>query len=172
MATAVFLSVFPFCLALAAFTDFFSMTIPNRIPLALIVAFAVAVAVAGVPLSVIGLHLAAGGLVFLACLVMFAMGAMGGGDAKLLTACALWFGMEHSLLEFAVLVSVMGGALTLAIIHLRNQSDIIAMVGLRLPSSFLVEKKIPYGIAIAIGGFMAFPFASLTQTVISTINTY
>lgn len=172
MVTALFLAVVPFCLALAALTDLFSMTIPNRIPLVLIAAFAFAVPVAGVPLSAIGLHLAAAGLVFVACLVMFAIGIMGGGDAKLLTACALWFGLEQSLLEFVVYLSAMGGFLTVAIVILRGQSNLIGFVGLRLPSSFLVAKKIPYGIAIAIGGFMAFPSASLTQTLISTISGY
>jgi prepilin peptidase CpaA len=37
----------------------------------------------------------------------------------------------------------------------------ITAVGLRVPKSILYAKKIPYGIAIAIGGFMAFPSSPL-----------
>ena len=166
MVTAVLLAIFPFCLAMAAINDLFSMTIPNRISLILIAGFAVAAPVAGLPLQEIGLHLAAAGAVFAVCLALFAAGVMGGGDAKLLTACALWFGLNMSLMEFAVYVSFIGGMLTLIIVILRSQAESILAMGLRLPGSLLVSKKIPYGIAIAIGGFMAFPSSPLVQLVL------
>ena len=45
----------------------------------------------------------------------FAMGWMGGGDAKMASAIALWFGFAH-LLDFLLYASVFGGALTLLLI--------------------------------------------------------
>lgn len=168
MVIAALFAVFPFCLAMAALTDLFTMTIPNRIPLILIATFAVLAPVAGLPLAQIGLHVAAGLVMFAVCLALFAAGVMGGGDAKLLTACALWFGLNGSLLEFAIYVSFVGGLLTLFILLLRSQAQAILAIGLRLPGSLLVAKKIPYGIAIAIGGFLAFPSSPVMQLVMAS----
>lgn len=142
---------------MAAFTDLFSMTIPNRIPLAVLAAFPIAAYMAGLPLADIGMHVLAAALVFAVCLALFAANVMGGGDAKLLTACAVWFGINMSLLEFAVYVSFIGGLLTVAIVVLRSQAQAIHAMGIDLPGSVLMAKKIPYGIAIAIGGFLAYP---------------
>lgn len=157
MVAAAICAIFPFCLAMAAFTDLFSMTIPNRIPLAVLAAFPIAAYMAGLPLADIGMHVLAAALVFAVCLALFAANVMGGGDAKLLTACAVWFGINMSLLEFAVYVSFIGGLLTVAIVVLRSQAQAIHAMGIDLPGSVLMAKKIPYGIAIAIGGFLAYP---------------
>ena len=166
MVTAAIFAIVPFCLALAAFTDLFSMTIPNRIPLALLVSFVVIAPLSGMGLAEFGMHLAAGLVVLLVSIVFFAMRVMGGGDAKLLTACAVWFGLNHSLLEFGVYVSVVGGMLTLVIMILRSQAAAIQSLGMELPGSLLLEKKIPYGIAIAIGGFMAYPSSPLMTALV------
>ena len=157
MVAAAICAIFPFCLAMAAFTDLFSMTIPNRIPLAVLAAFPIAAYMAGLPLADIGMHVLAAALVFAVCLALFAANVMGGGDAKLLTACAVWFGINMSLLEFAVYVSFIGGLLTVAIVVLRSQAQAIHAMGIDLPGSVLMAKKITYGIAIAIGGFLAYP---------------
>lgn len=166
MVTAAIFAIFPFCLALAAFNDLFSMTIPNRISLALLVSFVLLAPLSGMPVMDIGAHLLAGVLVLAVCLVFFAMGVMGGGDAKLLTAAAVWFGFGPSLTEFAVYVSVFGGMLTLAILILRSQAAAIQALGMQLPGSLLLEKKIPYGIAIAIGGFIAYPSSPMMVALI------
>ncbi len=41
----------------------------------------------------------------------FAMGWVGGGDAKVAASVALWFGFDH-LLNYLLYVSLLGGALT------------------------------------------------------------
>lgn len=70
---------------------------------------------------------------------MFAIGAMGGGDVKLLTALSLWM---HWLtfLELLVIMSIAGGLLTLAM-----------MIGKKIQKT---EEpiKVPYGVAIALSG--------------------
>ena len=160
IAAAVFL-ILPLCLAMAAFSDLFTMTIPNRVSLILIASFFVLAPFSGLGWEMIGMHLAAAAIVFCACFALFALNVMGGGDAKLMSAAAIWFGFNESLLFFLAYLSFIGGLLTLAILIVRAQSNAILAIGLPLPNSVLLAKKIPYGIAIAIGGFMAFPSSPL-----------
>ncbi|PKA44006.1 peptidase [Rhizobium sullae] len=169
LAAAIFL-IFPLCLAMAAFSDLLTMTIPNRVSLILIAAFLIIAPLAGMPLPDIGIHLLAAMIVFLACFVLFALNVMGGGDAKLLSATAIWFGFNQSLLLFVVSVGLVGGLLTFLILLLRTQSNTILAVGLPVPNSLLLAKKVPYGIAIAIGGFMAFPSSPILIAALETLK--
>lgn len=161
MLEAATLLIFPLCLSIAAISDLLTMTIPNRVSLALAVSFIVLSPFFGLSLSVIAMHFAGAGIVFLACFAFFALNVMGGGDAKLLTAAALWFGFDFSLIEFLVYVAFIGGVVTVMIVLLRSQSNIIMAIGIPVPNSLTVAKKIPYGIAIAIGGILAFPSSPL-----------
>ena len=51
---------------------------------------------------------------------MFAIGGMGGGDAKLIAASSLWMGFNFNLLGYLVISSVIGGVLTLLILSYRK----------------------------------------------------
>jgi prepilin peptidase CpaA len=161
MIVAAIFVIVPLCLAVAALSDLFTMTIPNRASLIIAVSFILIAPFTGMPLQAIGLHILAGLIVFCVCFTLFAINVMGGGDAKLLAATAIWFGLDHPLLLFLTYVGLVGGVATLLILVVRTQSDMITAVGLRVPKSILYAKKIPYGIAIAIGGFMAFPSSPL-----------
>lgn len=143
-------------LALAAITDLLTMTIPNRIPAVLLASFLILAPFSGLAGPDIGMSLIAGLVVFAACFGLFAINVMGGGDAKLLTAAAVWFGFNHSLLVFLVAVSFIGGLLTIAILMIRSQSNSVLAMGIPLPASLTTAKKIPYGIAIAIAGFLTY----------------
>ncbi len=155
------LLIFPLCMSIAAISDLLTMTIPNRISLALAISFLIFAPLCGISLPELGAHFAGAGVIFGACFALFALNVMGGGDAKLLAAAALWFGLDPSLLSFVVYVALIGGLITVVIVLLRSQSHIIMAIGLPLPNSLLVAKKIPYGIAIAIGGILAFPASPL-----------
>ncbi len=161
MLEAAALFIFPLCMSIAAISDLLTMTIPNRVSLALAVSFFVLAPAFGLPLTEIAMHLAGAGAVFLACFALFALNVMGGGDAKLLAAAALWFGFDSSLVEFLVYIAFIGGVVTVLIVLIRSQSSTIMAIGLPVPGSLLVAKKIPYGIAIAIGGILAFPSSPL-----------
>lgn len=161
MIEAAIFVIFPLCLAVAAFSDLFTMTIPNRVSAILIGAFLLIAPMAGLSLPIIGLHLAAGLIVFAVCFALFAMNIMGGGDAKLLTASAVWFGLNNSLMEFLIYVSFLGGLLTLIILVMRKQENAIMASGIPVPPLLLTAKKIPYGIAIGLGGFLAYPSSPL-----------
>lgn len=167
MTVGILTIVLPVGLAIAAATDLLTMKIPNWISLALILAFYPAAYMAGLGFGPIGVATLAALAVFAACFALFAMNVMGGGDAKLLTAAALWFGYSASLVSFLVLVSVAGGVLTLLILLLRSQAHLIMAIGLRLPHSLVTAKKIPYALAIAAGGLLTWSEAPLYNLLMS-----
>ncbi|WP_105373906.1 A24 family peptidase [Neorhizobium huautlense] len=150
------LSTLPLLLALAAFNDLFTMTIPNRISVAGVIAFILLAPLSGFAWSAIGFSFLAALSVFAVCFAFFALNVMGGGDAKLLTAAAVWYGWDYSLLTFMVAVGFIGGAVTLVILLLRSQANSVMAMGIPLPASLVTAKKIPYGVAIAIAGFLTF----------------
>lgn len=166
---AVFL-VFPLCLAYAAISDLLTMTIPNRVSLILACSFFLLASFSGLAWPVIGMHLAGAAIVFVACFALFALNVMGGGDAKLLSAAALWFGLGIPLLQFMIDVAYVGGAVTILILALRWRAQTIMAMGLPVPHSLLHAKKIPYGIAIAIGGFLAFPSSPLFISALANLR--
>ncbi|PDT48697.1 MULTISPECIES: prepilin peptidase [Sinorhizobium] len=170
MTIACILVILPFCLALAAFSDLVTMTIPNRISAILLSAFIVVAPLAGLSIGEIGLHIAAAAVVFAVCFCLFAANIMGGGDAKLLTTSAIWFGPTASLAAFVLYVSIFGGLLTLAVLLLRRQENAILASGIPVPQLLLTAKKIPYGIAIALGGFAAYPSSPLMEAVFAQLR--
>lgn len=163
------ISIFPVGLALAAISDLLTMKIPNRISAALIGMFFLIAPFAGLDFNTIFLSVAAGMIVLICGFILFATHTMGGGDVKLLTASALWFGFNSSLFTFMLTVAFVGGALTLSILILRSRSQEILAYGLPIPDSLLVAKKIPYGIAIAIAGLMTYPEAPIVQAAMRSI---
>ncbi|XAZ23682.1 prepilin peptidase [Sinorhizobium sp. B11] len=170
MIVAAILLVFPLCLAFAAISDLLTMTIPNRVSLILMISFAVLAPLSGMALPAIGMHALGAAIVFGICFALFALNVMGGGDAKLLSAAAIWFGYDPALLSFLVYVSFIGGLVTVAILLIRSQADMILAIGLPIPNSLLLAKKIPYGVAIAIGGFVAFPSSPLFLAVLESLK--
>lgn len=170
MIEAAIFVIFPLCLAIAAFSDLFTMTIPNRVSAILLCAFVLVAPLSGLGLAGMGVHLLAGLAVFAACFALFALNIMGGGDAKLLTASAVWFGFNSSLLAFLVYVSIIGGALTLLILAMRKRENTILATGLPVPHLLFTAQKVPYGIAIGIGGFLAYPSSPLMQAALAQIH--
>lgn len=128
-------------LAVAAFGDWRTRTIPNELN--------AAIALLAIPfwwasgLSLwpdVAAQIATAAAIFALFAIAFRFGAMGGGDVKLVAALALWLPVG-AVLKLLVIMSVAGGLLTLAML-IRHR---IARPG--------GELEIPYGIAIAFGGF-------------------
>src|SRR3977135_2388764 len=113
------LLLFPALMAFAAASDLFTMTISNRVSLALAAGFVVLAMLSGMGLQDILSHLGAGAAVLAAAFGCFAMGWVGGGDAKVAAAAALLFGFGH-LLNYLVYASLFGGALTLLLLQFRQ----------------------------------------------------
>ena len=151
------LLLFPALMAFAAATDLFTMTISNRVSLALVAGFLVLAVLSGMGLNDILLHIAAGATVLVVAFACFAMGWVGGGDAKVAAGAALWFGFGH-LLNYLVYASLFGGVLTLVLLQFRQWPLPYVFAGqawlLRLHAK---DSGIPYGIALAIGALMIYP---------------
>ena len=88
------LLLFPALMAFAASSDLLTMTISNRLSLALAGGFFLLIAVTGMSLYAVGMHLAAAMVVLVVAFAFFSQGWIGGGDAKLAAATALWFGFD------------------------------------------------------------------------------
>ncbi len=151
---------FPAAMAFAGAMDLFTMTIPNRVSIGLIVAFIVAAIVVPLGWSDIANHVGAGLLMLAVGFAMFALGWLGGGDAKLLAAAALWFGFE-GLAQYLVLVAIAGGVLALVILSYRNSTPPLWLY--RQEWAMRLHAKaggIPYGIALAAAGLWLYPSTS------------
>jgi len=151
------LMLFPALMAFAAASDLFTMTISNRVSLALAAGFLALAILSGMGLSDILLHLAAGATVLAVAFACFTMGWVGGGDAKVAASAALWFGFGH-LLDYLLYASLFGGALTLLLLQFRQWPLPYLLAGqawlLKLHAK---ETGIPYGIALAMGALVVYP---------------
>ena len=124
---AIELTLFPAVMAFAAASDLFTMTIANRVSIILVAGFALLAALTGMGVSDLLSHVGAAAAVLAVVFTFFAYGWIGGGDAKLTAATALWFGFAH-LVDYLFYASLFGGALTIAIIYYRGKP---------LPQAFL-----------------------------------
>jgi prepilin peptidase CpaA len=160
------LLVFPAFMAYAAASDLVSMRISNRLTMGLVASFCVFAVVCQIPLEQLAWHLGAGALMLAVSFALFAFGWIGGGDAKLAAATALWIGPE--LLPVYVLISsVAGGLLTLSILKMRTHplpaftADWSWLQRLHAP-----RNGVPYGIALALAGLFIFPHSAIWKSVV------
>lgn len=124
----------------AIWTDLRTRSIPNGLNLAialLAVPFWWASSLPVWPEMVLQIGVAL--LVFALFAGAFALGAMGGGDVKMIGALALWLPWQAVLLMLVVM-SLAGGVLTMAMLMRRRLARTDAAI------------EVPYGVAIAFGG--------------------
>jgi prepilin peptidase CpaA len=165
MIEAIKLLLFPAMMAFAASSDLLTMTIPNRVSLLMIGGFILLAVATGMSLEQLALHAAAGLLVLVLAFAFFARGWIGGGDAKLAAATALWFGFEH-LTEYLIYGSIFGGVLTLALLQYRAVPMPAMLIG-RAWAERLHEPKggVPYGIALAAAAMVVYPSTPWMQSI-------
>ena len=171
MLEALIFVVFPFCMVFAAISDMVSMTIANRVSAILVATFAVVAPLTGMDWAVYGWHFAAGGLVLAVTFAMFAVGAMGGGDAKLLSATAVWMGLSVELMQYVFYGAMIGGVLTLLIIIYRR-SPLSTLTGNHMLLRHFANQKagVPYGIALGIAGLLTFPTTPLAVWALERVS--
>lgn len=141
----IMMAIWVLTLIAAAVSDLRSFRIPNYLPGILILLFGINTVIVGVDASLWEnlFH-------FLAALIigmgLFGRGWIGGGDAKLYAAVALWFNWTGAVvLIFATTIA--GLLLAISFVAAR-------MLGLRknVPKE---DRRIPYGVAIAAGGILS-----------------
>jgi prepilin peptidase CpaA len=143
--------VFAGLLIAATITDVMWLRIPNWISAGVIVAFLGAAMAEPRALAWWGSHLGAGAVVLVVGMAIFAWGKIGGGDVKLLTGVALWFGLAP-LPALLLAIGVVGGVVSIACVVLRAQGSaaVLGYLGMR---AVALEKGqgVPYAVAIAAG---------------------
>ena len=157
MAAWAAVTLFPAAMVLAALMDVMTMKIRNRLVLALMVGYGVLAPLAGIPWHEMGASIALAAGVLVVGFSLFAMGWIGGGDAKLAAAAALWLGTAH-VLAFLLYTALFGGVLTLAILALRR---VALPAGWNMPEWIRrlhsPQAGVPYGAAMAPAALMVFP---------------
>lgn len=165
MSSFLVLMVLPLLLALAAGWDLASYTIPNLLSVAIAAAFVVFAILANMPGAVIGAHAAAGLVALAAGFALFAARFIGGGDAKLFAATALWFGFGD-LLTYAVIAALLGGVLTIALLMARR----LPLPQILIRQNWIArlhnaKSGVPYGVALAAGALVVLPDAQVLRIV-------
>jgi len=158
------LMIFPAVMAFAASSDLFTMTISNRISLVLVGGFLALAVGTGMPVGEMLNHAGAGGLVLAVTFTFFLFGWVGGGDAKLAAATALWLGWAH-LFDYLLYASLLGGVLTVALIEFRKLSMPRLLTGKQWAERLHQPGGgVPYGIALAVAALVVYPSTIWMQT--------
>ena len=142
-------------LVLCAASDAERFKIPNRYVALLLCAWPVTMALTGAGWHEVGLTAALAGVLFLAGFALFAFGALGGGDVKLLAAAALWAGASQMVL-FLFATAALGGLLGILLLMFRARPLAVPMHRIGwIVSLHERERVMPYGIAISGGAIIA-----------------
>jgi prepilin peptidase CpaA len=166
----VLLFAFPALVIVGAMRDAVSFTIPNWISIALGAAFFPAALVLGAEPGQIGVACLIGMATLVAGMAMFAVGWIGGGDAKLFAAAGLWMGLG-ALLPYLLVTALAGGALAVMLLGLRSVwlRPLTAHGPGWISRLATPGENVPYGIAIAFGALAAFP-ESLLMTLFRAVS--
>ena len=149
-------SCFPTLMIVAAAWDTLARRIPNWLCLVITLSFFPSAVAAGMPWSMVGLHAAVGVALLFAGFLLFSFRLIGGGDAKLLGAAGVWFGLQ-GLGVFLTMTILAGGLLALVILAWSLLSLHFEVTGARIsPSLRQITPSVPYGYAIAAGALLAF----------------
>jgi prepilin peptidase CpaA len=134
----------------AAFSDWKSFRIPNYMPAILVLLFLVMQAFGGFTPIVWDNYLHFG-IALLGGMLMFGLGWLGGGDAKLYAAIALWLPMGNAIL--LLLATVFAGLLLAVAYLITRKTRRIKRVAIQSMDA-KKESRIPYGVAIVSGAII------------------
>lgn len=164
MLTNLTLTLFIISMIWAVYSDTKYYILSNKLclsVLALYPIFVTSLYIEGTPLPLdyILYSLAIAVVIFLCLAALFAFNFIGGGDVKLIPAVALWAGPLF-ILKFLFITALSGGVLSLIFIcffylksrKLNKSSEKINLSMSESTKETNEENKIPYGIAISIGG--------------------
>lgn len=147
----VYLCLYALCICYAMWTDLTRLLIPNAVSivlLALFVPFAAFTLEAVPVLYHVGIALA----VFVVTLVFHALGWMGAGDVKFMTATSVWMGPDL-ISGFVLSMGLLGALMAVFILMTRRYADLWRGVAIRVPPlAFMIElaekRRVPYGVPI------------------------
>lgn len=145
---------------LGALSDVRVMRIPNKYPLIVFVSFFAAYGIfmlgGTVPFAPFLSHIVAGLVVFVLTFFLFSAGLFGGGDAKLLSAYALWVGVG-GVADLIVYMALFGALLAVAALLIRRFKPFKKGADESWIGQLQAGKsKIAYGLAIVPAVFLSF----------------
>lgn len=148
------LALFAGLLVFAAASDVATMKIPNWISIALAAAYPIYAIATGAGWTTIAWHFAFGAAILVIGFLLFQIGVMGGGDAKLIAAAAVWTGVS-SFAMFALWTALAGGLLALVLMFVRKGMQPSEARPAFINRLLKPRGGVPYGVAIAAGGLVA-----------------
>lgn len=172
----IFLIIFLICIfltlaiaGLAGLSDMRCMKIPNAYSLYVIALFFVAYGAMYLGghedvFTSLKSHLLSALLMFVSTAILFALRVIGGGDSKFATACGLWFSLKY-VLVFLFFMTLFGGLLGAAALIIKRKK----LFKEPLEGSWIAQvqggaDKVPYGVAISFGMFIAFIYSGYFST--------
>lgn len=151
---------FPAAMLWAMASDVARFEIPNRIPAGLALLFPLWAALAGASGATFLWHAAVGAAALVAGALLFFARVLGGGDAKLIAAAALWVG-PSGLPGFLLGTALLGGVLALALVLFRLLPEPVwAPEGGWLRRLHARRREAPYAVAIGGAGLAWYAAAS------------
>lgn len=158
--------VFAAPLLAAACTDFWSMKIPNKVSLAMLAGFFLTLPLTWQGLPWFGEHMMVGLTFFAVGFAMFAFGWLGGGDAKLMAAVAVWFGWGDAS-NFVLYTTLFGAGLGILLLLSKTVIPVrlrTSELGMRL---YQGDKDMPYGLALAAGALFIWPTSQIATAMMA-----
>jgi len=149
---------FIFLVSYAMITDLRELRVPNWVPLSIAGLFlfqSVTEGASGLPM-----HLLIAAAVLVAGFAMFVAGVFGGGDAKLLSALALWMGPTN-LVAFVLLTTLFGGATAVVLVGLKKllifNPALENHAAIARPLAWARAGRMPYAVPIGLAALMLGP---------------
>lgn len=157
--------VFAFTMVYAGLTDLTTMKIRNGLVLLFLLAYVVLAPLAGFTVYEIGWSVAVAAAVLIVAFILFALGWIGGGDAKLAAVTALWFGADHTA-AYLLYTALLGGLFTLGLLQFR----ILTLPDRLQKRSWIARlhsqrSGVPYGVAMALAALIVFPQTRWMSTI-------
>jgi prepilin peptidase CpaA len=149
--------VFTFTMVYAGLTDLMTMKIQNSLLLLFLLAYVMLAPLVGFTISEMGWSAAVAAAVLLVAFIFFALGWIGGGDAKFAAVTALWFGADHTA-AYLIYIALLGGAFTLCLLQFRMMV-LPAWLHARPWLARLHSQGcgVPYGFTMALAALIVFP---------------
>ena len=154
----IFALIFVCSVLYAMISDFSRLRIPNIVSIVLVAAFAVFALLGGT--GNVWPHLMLAGAVLAILFACFAMGWLGAGDVKLLSALMLWAGPAQGV-QFVVLFAIFGGIFAAGLLALRYTLPYYPILS-EIPvmskfSRWARNGLCPYGIPIGVAALCVAP---------------
>lgn len=145
--------IYALCVCYAMWSDANTFKIPNAVSITLVSAFPV-FALLQLDGSATAYHLGVAMMVFAGAFLLYALGLMGAGDVKMMSAVSLWMG-AGIILEFIMLMALLGAAMAIGILVMRRYVVVWRdwaghWSGVARVLDVAESGKVPYGIPIGL----------------------